>query len=196
MKNIVFDLGRVLIDFSLDPLIAFLQQESSNISSPEQFIKESKMHHFERGEICPDEFVSSLQELTKGASSKEHYKSAWNEIFTPVPEMLGLALDMRKDRKVFIISNTNKLHFDYILEKFNLERYADDIITSFEVGVMKPHPKIFDTACEKFGIKPEESIFIDDLKENVDAAINLGWNGVHHTKPELTIEEFKKRNIY
>ena len=87
--------------------------------------------------------------------------------------------------KLYLLSNTNKVMWDgMILSEFrkdghDINYYFDGVIPSFEVHCYKPDAEIFHKACEKFGIRPEDTIFFDDSKANVEAARALGFGGVH-----------------
>lgn len=111
------------------------------------------------------------------------------EIFEPMTEMLDFALELKREYRVFLLSNTSALHWDYLLSEYKLEEITTGVLASFEVGAMKPEAKIFREAEQRFDLLPENTVFIDDIEENVFGAISCGWHGIHH----VGIEETKKQ---
>ncbi|MCP4491491.1 MAG: HAD-IA family hydrolase [Gammaproteobacteria bacterium] len=76
--------------------------------------------------------------------------------------------------------NTSDLHWQHLMTAFGLDKICHDRLASFEVGAMKPAPEIFAAACGRFDLRPETTIFIDDLDANVQGAIACGWQGFWH----------------
>ena len=96
----------------------------------------------------------------------------------------GILRELRKRFKLYILSNTNPIMFEGVLarefsqEGFTARDYFDGIILSYEAKSCKPDRKIFDYAVERFGIVPENTLLIDDGRDNIMAARNLGFHGL------------------
>jgi epoxide hydrolase-like predicted phosphatase len=104
--------------------------------------------------------------------------------------LLDYLRSLRPEHKVGLISNAwSGLRAFITRQKF--EDIFDALIISAEVGVMKPQPRIYHLALESLGVRPEESLFVDDVLVNVEAARLLGMSAIHFTQPEKALEELK-----
>lgn len=94
--------------------------------------------------------------------------------------------------KIFMLSNVDSSHINFIDHNFPYVRYIKKRILSYKVKSIKPEKKIFKYAIQKYNIIPEETVFIDDLKANVNAARQLGFNYIHYTSHKRFLKEFAK----
>jgi putative hydrolase of the HAD superfamily len=90
-----------------------------------------------------------------------------------------------------ILSNAGDQSRELMVDKFNLDHYTDEIIISAEEGVIKPDPKIYQIAIDRFGAKPEEVLFLDDYLVNVEAARDFGLTAVHFINNSQTIQTIR-----
>ncbi|HEX7542111.1 MAG TPA: HAD family phosphatase [Anaerolineales bacterium] len=105
--------------------------------------------------------------------------------------LLDFLRSLRPGRKVGLISNAwSGLRAFITSQKF--DDVFDEMIISAEVGLMKPDPRIYRLALEKLGTLPEESVFLDDVLVNVEAARSVGMSAIQFTQPEKTLEELKQ----
>jgi putative hydrolase of the HAD superfamily len=105
--------------------------------------------------------------------------------------LLDFLRSLRPERKVGLISNAWSGLREFITRQ-KFEDVFDEMIISAEVGLMKPDPRIYRLALKKLGALPEESVFLDDVLVNVEAARSVGMNAIHFTQPERTLEELKQ----
>jgi putative hydrolase of the HAD superfamily len=180
IKHVVFDLGKVLIDFSYRQLLPLLRRRGALIKDVEDFALRVRLAEYEKGQISTDTFLGGLNALLSAPLEEAELRAAWCGIFTPIPQMLTLARHLHTQVKVYILSNTGKIHWDYLQERFGLSDFCTDAFGSFEVGQMKPLPAIYSAAETRFGFTPEEVVFIDDRQENVAGAIACGWQAIQH----------------
>ncbi len=180
IKHVVFDLGKVLVDFSYSQLLPILRKRGALIRDVEDFADRVRLIEYEHGQISTDEFLLGINALLSAPLDEIELKNAWCGIFTPIPQMLSLARLLHTQVGVYIISNTGKIHWDYLQERFSLTNFCKDAFASFEVGQMKPITAIYKTAEERFGFTPGEVVFIDDRLENVEGARACGWQAIHH----------------
>ena len=181
IKHVVFDLGKVLVDFSYKQLFPMLCRRGALIKDVEDFAARVKLIDYEKGKITTEEFLQGINALLSAPMDELELKNAWCGIFTPMPQMLTLARSLQAQVPVYIISNTGKIHWDYLQERFGLSVFCKDAFASFEVGAMKPLPEVYATAESRFGFKPKEVVFIDDRQENVAGAMACGWQAIHHS---------------
>ncbi len=180
IKNIVFDVGKVLVDFSYDDLFRFLREKGAKFKDVEDFVSQVDLLAYEHGLISDDAFIDKVQKMLSHKADRGALIRQWVEIFKPIHEMLDLARHLQARFGVYLLSNTSALHWAYLIEEYQLAKIGMDMIASFEVGAMKPSPKIFQAAEKRFGLKPESTLFIDDIQENAAGAMACGWQGIHH----------------
>ena len=105
--------------------------------------------------------------------------------------LLDFLRSLRPERKVGLISNAWS-GLRAVITSLNFEDVFDEMIISAEVGLMKPDPRIYHLALEKLGVQPGESVFLDDMLVNVEAARSVGMSAIQFTQPEKTLEELKQ----
>lgn len=185
IKNIIFDFGDVFIN--LDKQIIFREMEKFGGKpelSPELIaLNES----YEVGQISSEEFVQHLTVVYPNATTKEIIH-IWNSMLLDFPDYrLKFIEELSKENKyrLFLLSNTNALHIPHVADimgngKFDRFRNAfEQFYLSHEICLRKPNAEIYDFVLDENNIKAEETFFIDDTKENTDAAEKLGittWN--------------------
>ncbi len=186
IKDIVFDVGRVLINFSYDDLFLYFKENNIHITSVQGFVEKTHLKIYESGHISNEAYLDNLTDLFNMPVNRDELKQKWVEIFEPITEMLEWAVSLKRDYGVFLISNTSPLHWDYLKTEYHLDQVASGLLTSFEVGVLKPDAAIFKAAEQRFHLNPLQTLFIDDLEDNVKGAISCGWQGIHHQSTEET----------
>lgn len=191
ISDVVFDVGRVLIDFNYERFAARLRAHGASFEGEEGFLERVDLLGYELGEISSGEFLRQINCLLSDPLPLDQLAEAWNDLFSPIREMLAVAGTLKQNCCVYLLSNTSELHWQYLQERFGLDKICCDMLASYEVGAMKPSAEIFSIACSRFDLQPETTLFIDDRKENVEGAIACGWQGIWHrsvaeTKRQLT----------
>ncbi|MBQ3190014.1 MAG: HAD family phosphatase [Bacteroides sp] len=189
IKNIVFDLGGVLIDLDFKSAINGLQKAGfTNVKEQLQaFDREGIFQKFELGEISADEFRASIRENSNVSLTDEEVDSLWNLMLLEIPrEKLELILDLRSKYMVYLLSNTNSIHWDYVCKNafnyrgFRMDDYFEETFLSYEMHLAKPDKAIFETMLNDANLLPEETLFIDDLEANCKAAEEVGIHAHHY----------------
>ena len=189
IKNIVFDLGGVLIDLDFKSAINGLQKAGfTNVKEQLQaFDREGIFQKFELGEISADEFRASIRENSNVSLTDEEVDSLWNLMLLEIPrEKLELILDLRSKYMVYLLSNTNSIHWDYVCKNafnyrgFRVNDYFEKTFLSFEMHLAKPDKAIFEKMLEDANLLAEETLFIDDLEANCKAAEEVGIHAHHY----------------
>ncbi len=193
IKNIVFDLGRVLVDFNYDDLFYYFSKHGIFFKSVEDFAARTNLVDYEYGSISSDEFIDKLSELFTHPVNRELLTKKWVQIFDPITQMIEWASDLKNTYGIFILSNTSALHWDYLISEYKLDQLGMGMLASFEVAAMKPEEAIFREAEKRFDLNPETTLFIDDIKKNVEGAISCGWQAIHHTNVEETQKHVNAR---
>ena len=187
IKNLLFDLGGVIMDIRRENCIESFKR--LGMEDPGQFLGEyvqaGPFGALESGQITPEKFRSELRRYLPASTTDEQIDSAFGDFLIGIPRhRLEQLRELRKKYKIYLLSNTNPIMWaNGIANAFKQEGgeitdYFDGMVKSFEAGVMKPAPEIFNQVVRKFGIRPEETVFIDDSASNTRAAEALGFKTV------------------
>lgn len=197
IKAVIFDLGRVLIDFDFKIAVERLKKRTpvDMIKLLTFFSAHSPAVDFDRGVIQENDFFSAIQKEMNLPVSMEEFIGFWNGIFTENREMMELAKSLKGKYKIGILSNTNPWHVRHLRAKHGWVFDFDAFVGSCEVKLMKPDPEIYKLILRKLGVKPEESFYVDDIAENVAAAKKAGMDAVRFKDYESFFEEAKKRDL-
>ncbi|MFY9152072.1 MAG: HAD family phosphatase [Prolixibacteraceae bacterium] len=197
IKNIIFDLGGVLLN--IDPKKTI---EAFARMGMEQLVKDSGLSYdhdiffrMEQGKLSPDEFRKGVQDMLPAPVSFEEIDAAWTAMLLDFPEIrVQLVKNLGKHFKIFLFSNTNAIHVEKYHANFR-KQHGFEVSSLFEkdfysneIGFRKPSPESFQEIIRLSGIKPEESIFIDDSQLNVEASISSGLKGFW-LEPDQKVEE-------
>lgn len=193
----VFDLGNTLIRF--DHNIA--ARKLSNLFRLDAgkvydlFFDSDITRSFELGVISPREFY---KRATAALSINIPYKDfidIWNDIFWEDTSSCDLARELKKQYKVFLISNVNRSHFEYIMKKFDIMKIFDQVILSFMVGAMKPDRRIFDDMVRRAGGDKKAVLYIDDREDLIREARALGIDSIRYEGAERLKEELRNKGV-
>ncbi len=203
IKLIIFDLGKVILDFSFSAVAEGLARSSNHAlyKDPAQIADYLLKYgndlaiKYESGKIRSDEFFHCVRELFHLDLSFDQFKQIWSDIFRENAGMADLIERLRTDFKLCLLSNTNELHFEFIRNNFPVVNKFDWCVLSYEAGVMKPAPEIYRIALNKAGVEAEEAIFIDDIRGHVLGAQGLGINSAEFKSVEQ-ITRFIEETVY
>ena len=189
IEAILFDLGKVLVDFNFETGLQALHSACSISRSRLEDVlwDENCIRRYERGEISTSEFHTYLRETADLKMDLDGFCRTWSSVFLPdliVSEQLLAAL--KRNYPLILVSNTNELHIDFVRSNYRVLDYFDHYVLSYEVGALKPERKIFEHAIAVSGRRAESLFFTDDREENIAAATQLGINSHQFTTvPEL-----------
>ena len=199
IKNIIFDLGDVIINLDQHKTILAFQDllGSSFAKMEKKLIANNVLEKFEIGEISADEFISFFKSYNLTLSNQEILE-AWNSMLLNLPEeRIKLIHQLANDYRIFLLSNTNYFHLnyidDYVAKKFDMENMAqpfEKAYYSHEMGLRKPNPEIFKAILNENCLIPKETLFIDDSNQHIIAAKELNLRTHHLVKPETIIDLF------
>jgi FMN phosphatase YigB (HAD superfamily) len=186
-KIVVFDLGKVLVDF--DHTIAARKIAAQSRKSPaeiEMLIAQSRfIIDYETGRVTRREFYEWVREAAGFRGTLEEFGGFCADIFTAIPPMIELHAGLhRRGIPTYIFSNTNDLAIEHVRRSFPFFRNFDGYIFSYEVKVMKPDAKIYEALEKLADRRGAEILYIDDRPENVAAGVARGWQTILHETPE------------
>lgn len=185
IKNLLFDLGGVIMDIRRLNCVASF--ERLGMKDADSFLGEYSQKgpflQLEEGLINETQFRDAVREYIDGEVTDEQIDKAFCDFLVGIPAYrLEQLRQLKKQYGIYMLSNTNPIMWhsriaeEFRQEGMEREDYFDGIVTSFEARSIKPDAKIFHTVVEKLGIKPEETLFLDDSQKNLDAASALGFH--------------------
>lgn len=201
IKTLLFDFGDVFIN--LDKSATAKKLADFGL---EDFNAEMNLHNksYEVGDISSSSFISYYENKIQNASA-EAITQAWNDILLDFPKYrLSFLKELKKkgEFQLILLSNTNDLHISWVKE--HVEFYEefkscfDAFYLSHEIQLRKPNSEIYEFVLREHHLKPEEVLFIDDTKENTDAAKTLGikvWN-INPAIEDITTLFHSKKNLF
>jgi glucose-1-phosphatase len=199
IKNIIFDFGDVIINIDI-PLTAKAFAELANrpVEEIEAISKENKLFHkIETGLLDEPTFRNYIRAtLGHPEWTDQTIDTAWNALLLDIPPArIELIQQLSKKYRLFLLSNTSSIHItesNKILQKATGVPYLgvlfEKMFLSYEMGVMKPNLGIYEMALAEANIKPEETVFLDDNFDNIQAAKELGIQTIHVQKPVSILE--------
>src|ERR1017187_10543276 len=176
-KVIVFDLGKVLVDF--DYSIAARKVAARSTKSLLNLVyllsNSSLIVEYECGQVTRQRFFEQVRDAVGFQGDLAEFGGYFADIFTEIPQMIALHAELRRRGfKTYIFSNTNDLAIEHVERHFPFFKNFDGYIYSYEVGAMKPDAKIY-AAMEKLcGRSGADIIYLDDRLENVQAGLARG----------------------
>jgi HAD superfamily hydrolase (TIGR01509 family) len=187
---VIFDLGKVLVDFDYARCATKLARHSKLLAPELQKLIDHSplLFEFETGRISKGQFYQRICELTGYCGLQEQFEPAFSDIFTAIEPMIDAQQKLRgKKIPTFILSNTNDLAVAHIRRTFPFFAGFDGYVFSFEHGVMKPNEGIYEIAEKMTGHSGSEILYIDDRLENVEPARRRDWQVIHHIDATETV---------
>jgi len=200
IKVILFDLGRVLVDFdhkrAAERISAFCPKTAIEIYN--LFFESQVTVAFEAGKITPENFYLEVKNMLNLKLSYDSFVPIWNDIFFLSPKnrsVFRLVNSLRAHYKTAMLSNINVLHYEYVKKNFPVLGVFDKIFLSFELGAVKPDKKIYEQVITQLQVGPQEIFYTDDRAELVESAKSLGIRGCVFTKFEQLVNDIAQAGI-
>lgn len=197
IKNIIFDLGGVLLDISMENAM----RELGKIGFDMKAVMEKQkamggdggstmcegvsavgfLDDYSKGLIPTEEFMKMLQANCQPGTTLEETENAWNACLFTIPQhKMDMIRELHKEYNIYMLSNTNDAHWKWIVENSfpdDVDSYTDfdKIFLSQEMHMAKPNADIFEQVLKEIGAKAEECLFIDDTSKNTEVAAKMGF---------------------
>lgn len=182
-KVVVFDLGKVLVDFDYGLAARRLAEQSSATSEQVRTVIDQSplLFRYEGGQMTTQEFFAEVKAQIGFRGGFEEFAAPFGDIFTELPEMIRLHAEIRaRGLPTFILSNTNDIAISHIRRRFPFFANFDGYVLSYECAALKPHERIYEITEQRTGCRGGEILFLDDKPENVEAAALRGWQTICH----------------
>jgi glucose-1-phosphatase len=188
IRNIIFDLGGVILN--INPQLTV--EEFRKLGWSDFYEEDNKslardlFYQLEQGSSSPELFRDKVREMVNKPVEDKAIDEAWSAMILDIPEeRIKYLKELKKGYRIFLLSNTNEIHRLKFHKEFENEfgySFYDLFERNFyshEMGLRKPNPEIYDRALKEAGILAEETLFIDDMEANTDAARSLGIKVLH-----------------
>lgn len=190
IRNIIFDLGGVLLDLDMERCLSAF--EAAGAKDIRRFITGTNeldfFKEYECGTLSTPRFREAIRRHIGKPLADGEIDRMWNSMLCHIPqEKLQLLEELSRKYRLFLLSNTNELHWQHVSphifrhEGKDLKQCFGRIFLSYEMHLAKPDAEIFRTALREAGIRPEETLFIDDAPANCRAAEAAGIRAKHYT---------------
>lgn len=187
INSVILDLGGVVLDIDYSLTLKAFSEVGVSLTDHTTFTGSNELFNlFDCGQVTPAEFRLNFNQTFGVTLSPEQFDKAWNALLLDWDmERLALIEQLRSRYHVFLLSNTNAIHFEHYNQMLvqrtgkGLRDYFHKAYFSFEMGLRKPQPEIFKRVIDDNGLTPAQTLFVDDTLEHVRAAQSLGINAVH-----------------
>ena len=198
IKAVLFDLGKVILDFDFDP--AFRKLSNATGLTPEEirghFSRSGLEVLYDGGKISSLRFCREVKKTLRHPLSYAEFKKVWNNIFTPKVRMMALVKQLSRRTRLVLISNTNAMHYDHVRRKYPIFSLFDRHILSFKEKVRKPDERIYRRAIAACKADADEIFYIDDRKDLTTAADALGLRTfTFKNNPDALVKRLEKEGI-
>jgi FMN phosphatase YigB (HAD superfamily) len=187
IRNVVFDIGWVLVRLNYQPLLGFLAAHGAAVHDRESVMSRIPLEEHESGRLPGRALLECLAALAKQPVSLEDTLAKWLDMFELDAAMVELAHALSERYRVFLLSNIGDLHWTHLAREFRLHAIGHGALPSYVAGIMKPHVAIYREAERRFALGPAATVFIDDRADNVAGARGCGWQGIVHADHGATL---------
>ncbi len=191
IKNILFDLGNVIVDFDIRQTKAkFRELVNTKEEMPKLINKTLEVFEkFERGAISEKNLVEELQSATSRPITTQLIRDTWNAMMIGLPfHRLQMLEQLKEKYRLFVLSNTSEMHMTWLKgflhDSYGISdyesQYFEQVYYSYKIGMRKPDQAIFEFVLQDATIRAEETLFIDDQEKNIASALKLGFQTILH----------------
>jgi glucose-1-phosphatase len=197
IKAVIFDLGNVLLNFNAKKSAKCFAKACKVPFNDvwEHFFISPTEKAYTRGEITSREFYKHSMQALKVPVTYKVFSHYWNDIFWENEGMEDVLKKLKRHYPLYLISNTNKLHFDHIKKNFKILRHFKKTFPSHEVGHRKPSPEIYQTVLKKIRLAPGQTVFVDDVEKFVTGAREVGMHAIQFRTPLQLVRDLRKLDV-
>jgi len=184
IRNIIFDLGNVLINFKpLEYVRTIIADRRRADQVYESIFKSPEWLMLDRGIVTEKEAINAICERNPDQSKLIRLVMAdWYHMLTPIEDVMDIVKELKNiGYKIYFLSNYQLLAYEHILKGYSVFNHFDGGIFSFKEKLLKPEPEIYEKLIKTYKIEPDESLLIDDTIENIESAIKQGFKAILFT---------------
>lgn len=195
IRNVVFDVGNVLVKLHYQPFIRYLGQSGIDMTDLPRWLSQVDLEAHERGEVGGEELLQRVAAMAPQPLDPAELRTQWVSMFERWDDMFTLASGLMADYRVYLLSNIGDLHWAHLDGLYGLDTLVHGACASFRVGAIKPQTDIYRKAELMFDLAPAATVFLDDLPQNVAAARSCGWHAIHHTDAALSRTQLRALGV-
>lgn len=195
IRNVVFDVGNVLVKLHYQPFVGYLVQSGVDMSDLPSWLKSVDLEGHERGDVPGEILLDRIAGMASRPMDPAELRTHWLSMFERWDEMFALASGLMADHRVYLLSNIGDMHWAHLDALYGLDTLVHGACASFRVGAIKPHVDIYRKAEVMFDLDPAATVFMDDLLPNVTAALECGWHAIHHTDAGVTRSQLRALGV-
>jgi epoxide hydrolase-like predicted phosphatase len=197
IRLVISDFGGVICTFDYR---IFCERLGRRIGRDTEEIYATAYHgdlqaQFEQGRLTGPEYHRRLMNTLGADVPYAEFFPMYGDIFTEVPGTCEMLRRLHTRYPLYLLSDTNEIHFGYVKETVEAVRLFDQYIVSYEVGAMKPEPRIYQEALRRSGLPAGACVFIDDRSGNVEGAKRVGMHAVRFISPEQCAAELARLGV-
>jgi len=197
IKNIIFDIGNVMLEFDPKTYVKSKIGEEKLEEIHKCIFQSDEWPMLDRGVITENEAIKNI--VSRNFENEKLINSVfenWYDMLMPIESSMDVLRKLKKESyNVYYLSNFHLAAFEYINKKYGLFELFDGGVVSYKEKLIKPEKEIYEKIIIKYNLEPDKTVFIDDMEENVEAAIELGLKGIVLRNPEELKIELEKINI-
>lgn len=195
IKNVIFDVGKVLVEYDPDSYMERLGFDLKTRQAVNQAMFQNPLwEESDRGKLSTEELLEKFifndkeykEEITKA------YQTVGNTIELFPYSVAWIKKLKQRGYRVYILSNYAEVTYEQTKEKMEFLPYVDGAVFSFQCKWIKPEREIYEELCRKYSIEPRESVFLDDRLDNIEQARNLGFFGIQFESYEQAVKELER----
>jgi len=197
-QAVVFDLGKVLVDFDYSIAARRIAARGKmTILEIAKFINTSPLFFaYESGRVTTRQFFDEICEITGFRGDLAEFSGCFADIFTEIAPMVQMQAELQlRGMPAYAFSNTNELAIAHIQQNFTFYTQFTGCILSYEHGAMKPDARLYEVVERQSGRRGAEILYLDDRPENIAAGAERGWQVILHESPELSRAAVQKLGL-
>ncbi len=150
---------------------------------------------FESGKLSGRDYHGEVMARLETAVPYDEFYAMYGDIFTEIPATGDLLRRLRARYPLYLLSDTNEIHFGYVRKTIPVLSVFDEFIVSYQVGAMKPDPRIYREVLRRSGLPGTACVFVDDRPGNVEGAARLGIHAVRFQSPEQVAADLARLGV-
>lgn len=197
IKNIIFDLGNVLLDFNPKVHVKSKVTEEKVEEIYKCIFQSDEWPMLDRGTISERE--AKINIINRNIENEELINLVfenWYNILIPIESSVDVLKKLKQQGyNVYYLSNFHLAAFEHVTKKYSFFECFDGGVVSYKENLLKPEKEIYEKIIDKYNLNPSQTVFIDDMKENIEAAIKSGLKGILLKTPKDLKAELQEINV-